>query len=133
MLRKVLVVDDSRFQVQMLKMALEEKGFEVFAALDAAQAGMFALHHMPGAIVLDINMPGGSGIDVLKRLKHSIKTQKIPVIVVSGNEDPDIKQVAFQLGAKLFLTKPVDTEQLCTSIARLLPAPPVQPCGPTNP
>ena len=117
---KVLVVDDSRFQVQMLKMALEERGFEVLVALDTAQAGMFALHHIPQAIVLDINMPGGSGIDVLKRLKHSTKTQKIPVIVVSGNEDPDIKNVALQLGAKLFLAKPVDAEQLSSAIDRLL-------------
>ena len=117
---KVLVVDDSRFQVQMLKMALEERGFEVLVALDTAQAGMFALHHIPQAIVLDINMPGGSGIDVLKRLKHSTKTQKIPVIVVSGNEDPDIKNVALQLGAKLFLAKPVDAGQLSRAIDRLL-------------
>jgi len=115
-----LVVDDSKFQVQVLKRALEEKNFEVLAALDAAQAGIFARQHVPQAIVLDINMPGGSGIDVLKRLKHSIKTQNIPVIVVSGNEDLDIKNVALQLGAKLFLTKPVDTEQLCSAIARLL-------------
>jgi CheY-like chemotaxis protein len=117
---KVLVVDDSKFQIQMLKMALEEKGFQVFAALDTAQAGMFALHHMPQAIVLDINMPGGSGIDVLKRLKRSTKTQMIPVIVVSGNEDPDIKNVALQLGAKQFLTKPVDAERLCTTLTQLV-------------
>jgi len=124
---KVLVVDDSKFQVQMLKMALEEKGFQVFAALDTAQAGMFALHHMPQAIVLDINMPGGSGIDVLKRLKRSTKTHAIPVIVVSGNEDPDIKNVALQLGAKQFLTKPVDAEKLCITITELVtPAMPVQ-------
>jgi CheY-like chemotaxis protein len=118
---KVLVVDDSRFQVQVLKKALEERGFEVVAALDTAQAGISALHHIPQAIVLDINMPGGSGIDVLKRLKRSTKTQNIPVIVVSGNQDPDIKNVALQLGAKLFLAKPVDAGQLCDAIARLLP------------
>lgn len=81
---------------------------------------MFALHHIPQAIVLDINMPGGSGIDVLKRLKHSARTQNTPVIVVSGNEDPDIKNVALQLGAKLFLAKPVDVEELCNAITRLL-------------
>jgi CheY-like chemotaxis protein len=120
MLQKVLVIDDSRFQIQVLRMALEKRGFEVLAALDTAQAGIFARHHIPQAIVLDINMPGGSGIDVLKRLKRSTKTQNIPVIVVSGNEDPDIKNVALQLGAKLFLAKPVDTEQLCAAITRLL-------------
>jgi CheY-like chemotaxis protein len=79
---KILVADDSRFQVALLTAALEQRGFEVVVALDAMQAGMVALRTSPDAIVLDINMPGGSGIEVLKRLKRSTKTQRIPVVVV---------------------------------------------------
>ena len=71
---KILVADDSRFQVTLLTKALQEKGFEVVAAQDAMQAGMVALRSAPDAIVLDINMPGGSGIEVLKRLRQSTKT-----------------------------------------------------------
>jgi len=63
----ILVADDSRFQVALLTKALREKGFEVVAAQDAMQAGMVALRTAPDAIVLDINMPGCSGIEVLKR------------------------------------------------------------------
>jgi CheY-like chemotaxis protein len=79
---KILVADDSRFQVALLTAALEQRGFEVVVALDGMQAGMVALRTSPDAIVLDINMPGGSGIEVLKRLKRSTKTQRIPVVVV---------------------------------------------------
>ncbi len=117
---RILVADDSRFQVALLKQALQEKGFDVVAAQDAMQAGMLALRSAPDAIVLDINMPGGSGIEVLKRLKHSTKTQNIPVIVASGVEDADVRNVALQLGVADFLPKPVDTEQLCRVLARLL-------------
>lgn len=95
---KILVADDSRFQVALLTQALQEKGFEVVAAQDALQAGMLALRTTPDAIVLDVNMPGGSGIEVLKRLRRSTKTKSIPVVVVSGSGDSDIRQVALDLG-----------------------------------
>lgn len=118
---KILVADDSRFQVALLTKALQEKGFEVVAAQDAMQAGMVALRTAPDAIVLDINMPGGSGIEVLKRLKRSTKTQLIPVVVVSGSDDSDVRQIAMELGVAEFLIKPVDLDQLCATLSGLLP------------
>jgi len=117
---KILVADDSRFQITLLTKALQEKGFEVFAAQDAMQTGMFALRTSPDAIILDINMPGGSGIEVLKRLKRSKKTQNIPVVVVSGTNDLSIRQVAQDLGVAEFMAKPVDLEQLCSTLSGLL-------------
>jgi CheY-like chemotaxis protein len=111
---KILVADDSRFQVALLTNALQQKGFEVVVAEDACQAGMVALRTAPDAIVLDINMPGGSGIEVLKRLKRSTKTQGIPVVVASGSSDSGVQQAAMELGVAKFLTKPVDLDQLCT-------------------
>jgi CheY-like chemotaxis protein len=117
---KILVADDSRFHIALLTKALQEKGFEVFTAQDAMQTGMFALRTSPDAIVLDINMPGGSGIEVLKRLKRSKKTQNIPVVVVSGTNDSNIRQVAEGLGVVDFLAKPVDLEQLCSTLLGVL-------------
>ena len=119
---KILVADDSRFQLALLGSALEEKGFQVVAAQDALQAGMLALRTAPDAIVLDINMPGGTGLEVLRRLKTSTKTRNIPVLVVSGNDDPDIRQAAMDLGVVDFLSKPVDTDQLGKELSALLPA-----------
>jgi len=118
---KILVADDSRFQVALLTKALQEKGFEVVVAQDAMQAGMVALRTAPDAIVLDTNMPGGSGIDVLKRLKRSTKTQRIPVVVVSGSGDSDIRQIALDLSVADFLTKPVDLDQVCRTLSSLMP------------
>jgi DNA-binding response OmpR family regulator len=117
---KILVADDSRFQVALLTQALQEKGFEVVAALDTMQVGMVALRTAPDAVVLDINMPGGSGIEVLKRLRRSTKTQKIPVVIVSGNGDSVVRQVAIELGVADFLPKPVDLDQLCSVLTSLM-------------
>ena len=117
---KILVADDSRFQIALLSQVFLEKGFEIVVAEDALQAGMIARRTEPDAIVLDINMPGGSGIEVLKRLRRSTKTKRIPVVVVSGSEDPDVRQVAMELGAVDFLPKPVDVDQLGKILSDLL-------------
>src|SRR5882724_4204706 len=85
---KILIADDSRFQVQALTSWLSPKGFEVITALDAIQAWMSALRASPDLILLDINMPAGNGLEILKRLRNSPKTQRIPVIVITGDEDP---------------------------------------------
>jgi DNA-binding response OmpR family regulator len=119
---KILVADDSRFQLGLLKSALADNGFDVIVAQDAVQAGMMAVRNLPDAIVLDINMPGGSGIEVLKRLRRSVKTKNIPVLIVSGSDDSDIRQVATELGAAEFLPKPVDMNQLITAIRHLVSA-----------
>jgi len=116
---KILIADDSRFQVELLSKPLKALGFEVVSALDALQAWMTALRVTPDAIVLDINMPGGSGIEVLRRLRISTKTQHIPVIVVSGSVEPSIEELARSLGANDFLRKPVDTGQLCDALSCL--------------
>jgi CheY-like chemotaxis protein len=118
--KKVLIADDSRFQVQMLSMFLAEKGVEVIAAQDGLQASALAKRALPDAVILDINMPGGSGIEVLKRIRLSTNTQHIPVVVVSGNVDTEVEQSAKTLGVMAFLHKPIDTDELWTTLSTLL-------------
>jgi DNA-binding response OmpR family regulator len=81
---------------------------------------MTALRSAPQLILLDINMPGGTGMEVLKRLRMSIKTQHIPVIVVSGEEDPETESMVRSLGAVDFLHKPVEQGQFCAAVDRAL-------------
>ncbi len=114
---KILVADDSRFQLELFRTTLEEKGFEVTVAQDALQAGMFALRTLPDAIILDLSMPGGSGIQVLQRLKCSTKTKLIPVVIATASDDPALQQVAASLGATQFFHKPVDLELLAKTLA----------------
>ena len=115
---KILVADDSRFQVQLLSSYLTACGHHVSTALDALQASMAAMREAPDAILLDINMPGGTGFEVLKRLHKSTKTCNIPVIIVSGNAmTPDhVKEI----GAAGFLQKPVTADLLCEMVNRIL-------------
>ena len=116
---KVLIADDSRFQRQILASSLLPKKFEIIFAVDALQAWMMALRSSPD-LLLDINMPGGTGIEVLKRLRVSNKTQQIPVIVVSGDETATTEATARELGALDFLHKPVDQQKLNDDVNRAL-------------
>src|ERR1017187_8328963 len=105
---KILIAADSRFQRQLLASLLSSKDFEPLFAVDALQAWMAALRSAPQLILLDINMPGGTGIEVLKRLRMSTKTQHIPVIATES--------MARSLGAVDFLHKPVEQEQVCAAV-----------------
>ena len=117
---KILIADDSRFQVQTLTSWLSPKGFEVATALDAFQAWTFALRTSPDLILLDINMPAGNGIDILRKLRGSPKTKHIPVIVITGDLSPATEGEARKLGAADFLRKPVEQDQICAAVDRAL-------------
>lgn len=120
---KILVADDDPLIVQLLRAGLRARGWEVLIASDAMQVAMFALKSAPDAILLDINMPGGTGVTALKRLKQSVKTSQIPVIVLSGTTDPTIPDTVRDLGAEAFLPKPVDLDAVMALLSKLLGIP----------
>src|SRR5438045_4556044 len=104
----VLIADDSRVYVHQVSGWLQDKGAETIAAFDALQAWIFALRVRPDAIILDVSLPAGSGLEVLKRLKASTKTHHIPVIVISGSGGPETRDLVKRLGGEEFLQKPLD-------------------------
>ena len=120
---KILVADDDRVQTLMLSARLKDKGFKVTMAYDAIQAWMAAIKTQPDVILLDIQMPGGTGIAVLKQLKASSKTCQIPVVVLSGSIDPSAASMVKDLGANEFLTKPVDLDLLYRTLSLVLGRP----------
>jgi two-component system, sensor histidine kinase len=121
---RILLADDDPMVAQVVRTGLRSKGWTVDVAADVMQAVMFATRSPPDAVILDINMPGGTGLTALERLQASMKTRFIPVLVVSATQDPSIPEQAMALGAAGFLAKPVDIDRLYEELARLLPAPP---------
>ena len=109
---QILIADDDRVVSHLLSARLQAEGWRVSVAQDAMQVLMFALRIVPDAIVLDVNMPGGTGLDALRKLKASSKTAGIPVIVISGAADQTVPEKASALGAAAFLPKPVDIDAL---------------------
>jgi two-component system, OmpR family, KDP operon response regulator KdpE len=119
---RVLIADDDPVMAATLSGALKARGYAVVVARDAMQAVMFAVQQQPQVILLDFNMPAGTGLSALKRLQASARTTSIPVLVVSGSSDLTLPATVRTEGAKGFFRKPVDLDALLARIEELLPA-----------
>jgi CheY-like chemotaxis protein len=119
---KILIAEDSRFQLVLLTKALEARGFQVLSVEDGMQASRLALRAQPDAIILDLSMPGGSGLEVLKRLRRSVKTRSIPVLVLTGSSETAARETAISLGAQEFLNKPADLDELARILSNVVKA-----------
>ena len=119
---KILVADDDPVVAHLVAGLLRAKGHDVVAVSDAMQTFMFAMRTpLLALIILDINMPGGTGIEVLKRLRSSLNTALIPVIVLSGTTDAQMPEKVMALGASAFLPKPVESAALFAALAKAVP------------
>lgn len=104
-LKKVLIADDDKVLVETLAAVLRAKRIRVTTAADAMQAVMYAVKELPDAILLDIGMPGGTGRTALKKLHENRKTALIPVVVLTGEIDPELPGTVKTLGGA-FMRKP---------------------------
>jgi putative two-component system response regulator len=118
---RILVADDDHVMSQLICAVVRQAGHTPIPAFDAMQAMMFAIRTpSPDCIILDINMPGGTGIEALRKLKLSAKTSPIPVIVVSGSTDEGMSRQVMGLGAETFLGKPLVPEALLVALRKAL-------------
>jgi len=116
---KVLIADDDRDLCQLLGAVLRSQGHEVVFAFDAAQALTVARTNTPDIIVLDINMPGGTGVGALEKLKINMKTSMIPVLVITASTDERLSTTMQQIGATEFMQKPLDMEKFCEALQQI--------------
>ena len=119
---RILIAEDDPVMASTLTGALKSRGYGVVLARDAMQAFMFAVQQQPNAILLDFNMPAGTGLGALTRLQASARTSSIPVLVVSGSTDLTLPATVRAEGAKGFFKKPVDLDALCARLEELLPS-----------
>jgi DNA-binding response OmpR family regulator len=118
--KKILIVDDERDIVKALMIRLQRAGYDVIAAFDGAQGVFMAHKENPDLIILDIRMPSGNGFSVAERLKRSAPTLTIPVIFLTGSPETNAEEKARALGARFYIKKPYDPEELLDAIKRAL-------------
>lgn len=105
---KILVVDDVEDNIVLLTFDLEDDGFEVEAARSGQECLEMVDHEKPDMILLDIRMPGISGLETLEILKKNELTRTIPVIMVSATSGDHSVIRALDLGAHDFVSKPIE-------------------------
>lgn len=110
---KALIIDDEQQMRRLLRMVLESRGYEVSEAADGQLGLQEAAFQRPDVVLLDLGLPGMSGIDVLKRLRE---WSDVPVLILSVRDQESVKVEALECGADDYVTKPFGTAEL---IARL--------------
>jgi DNA-binding response OmpR family regulator len=118
--KKILIVDDERDIVKALMIRLKGAGYDVVTAFDGAQGVFMAHKETPDIILLDIRMPASNGFNVVERLKRSTQTGTIPVIFLTGSPEKNAEGRALELGARFYIKKPYDPEELLDAIKRAL-------------
>jgi excisionase family DNA binding protein len=109
---KLLIVDDETNVLSALRRLLRSSEFQIETANDGFEAGRKIEIFKPDILLMDLNMPGISGKEVLKQIKGNPATQHIQVIILSGFVDADEKNMLIEIGAKGVLDKPVDRQEL---------------------
>lgn len=132
---RVLVVDDEQPVRRLLRDVLELDGYEVDEAVDGPGALAAVEAQRPDCIVLDVMMPGMSGIEVLTRLRAQPVGVDLPVLVLTAAGDDGTTWAGWQAGASYYLPKPFDVDHLLTWVGRLvdLHALDAAPLGPAEP
>lgn len=118
--KKILIVDDERDIVKALAIRLRSRGYETIVAFDGAQGIFMAHKERPHLILLDIRMPAEDGFSVAEKLKESKSTSGIPIIFLTGSPEIHAEEKAMALGARFYIKKPYDPEELLDAIERAL-------------
>ncbi len=116
---KILIIDDDNQNREILRLRLENAGFEVTEAIDGDKGVEAAINNSFDVIILDVMMPRRDGWDVCKTLKGNPRTKEVPVVMLTARSK-DIDQLrGFESGADEYLTKPVDHQELLRLLVRL--------------
>ncbi len=113
---RILVVDDERSIRELLKEILEDEGFEVFTEESGSRVIERIEELSPHILILDLFLPGTSGMEVLENLNQTGLTEKIAVIIVSGHGSVETSVKAMKLGAFDFIEKPIKYDKLLSAI-----------------
>jgi class 3 adenylate cyclase len=119
---KVLIADDNRDNIELVKDIIEVMGHSVITAADGPRALASVQSELPDLVILDVNMPGMTGFEVCANLKSDDLTAKIPIIMLTALADVENRVEGLGLGADDYLTKPFSPRELMARVQTRLKA-----------
>ncbi|MEO7822833.1 MAG: ATP-binding protein [Gemmatimonadaceae bacterium] len=118
--RRILIVDDQKQNIELLKVMLMPEGFDLRTAASGEEALASVSELPPDLILLDVMMPGMNGYEVTAKLKADPETLHIPILMVTALDDRAGRLLGLSAGADDFLAKPVDRAELSVRVRNLL-------------
>ena len=120
MLKKIFIVDDSSTVRQVLRLTLENAGFQTIEAADGAEALAKLDGETFDMMITDLNMPNIDGIDLIKALRQSAATRFVPIIMLTTESAEEKKLQGKAAGATGWIVKPFKPEQLLKVVKMVL-------------
>lgn len=117
---RVLVIDDEKDLIELVRYNLEKEGFEVLSALDGESGMTSALGELPDIIIVDLMLPGIDGLEVCRRLRSNSRTSRIPLIMLTAKSAEPDRVLGLELGADDYVTKPFSPRELTARIKAVL-------------
>lgn len=119
----ILMVDDESINMEVIQIFLQDAGYSNFVLEDQSTRAMHTLiESKPDVVLLDLNMPEVSGIEILTEIRNDQALKHLPVIILTSSTDAETKMKALELGATDFLAKPVDASELALRLRNTLAA-----------
>ncbi len=119
MARKILLADDSVTAQNMGRRILADAGYEVITVNNGSAALKKIAEHKPDLVVLDVYMPGYSGLEVCQRIKDTRETARVPVLLTVGKLEPFKPDEAKRARADAFIVKPFEASELLSALSKL--------------
>lgn len=117
--KTILTIDDSRTMRDMLRLTLTEAGYKVLQAADGLEGLAVLRDLVPDAVITDINMPVLDGFGFIEKARANERFRDMPILVLTTESTPAMKDRARQAGATGWITKPFDPEKLTSALTRV--------------
>jgi DNA-binding response OmpR family regulator len=118
---RVLVIDDDDAVLGLLDFTLKRAGYEVFSAVDGSLGVQTFQQQKPDLVIVDLAMPGMDGYQVIEEIrKVAGGGKRIPIVILTAHDQDVMRDYGTELGADLYLTKPIAPKQLVEHVKHLL-------------
>ncbi len=117
--RTVLIVDDEMSNTQLFAMMLELEGYRAVVARDAPTALDALRQQTPDVMIVDVMLPGASGLDLCRKVRNDLGLKELPIVIVSAKSQLADVQAGVAAGATAYLTKPVTKAELLGAVRQV--------------
>ena len=120
MARRVLLIEDEPNIIEAISFILSRDGFTVHTHQDGETAMAKVRAQPPDMIILDVMLPGRSGFDILRDLRSEAATRDLPVLMLTARGQAKDRDLATQLGADVYMTKPFSNAEICAQVRAMI-------------
>jgi two-component system phosphate regulon response regulator PhoB len=120
MLAKVLIIDDEKDIVSLLRYHLEKSGFQCLEGMDGSAALRLVREHHPDLLILDLMLPGMDGLEICRQLRQDATTARLPILMLTAKAEEVDRVVGLEVGADDYVVKPFSPRELVARVRAIL-------------